>query len=176
MEVAEAARIEDRPTAGAGGFLTVVSWAPPHQLDFAEWARHGRRLGAAGRGSAWWIGDWLAYGETRYGEHYTRAAEISGYEVQSLMNMAYVASRFDFSRRRENLTWSHHAEVAALPIPEQDTWLDRSAETRLSIRALRRELREARATPARALAQEAAEADEEEDVVCPSCGHRFNAT
>jgi hypothetical protein len=57
------------------------------------------------------------------------------------MNMAYVASRFEFSRRRKNLSWSHHAEVAPLSTDEQEYWLNIAVEKRLSVRRLRSELR-----------------------------------
>jgi hypothetical protein len=41
----------------------------------------------------------------------------------------YVAQRFDFSRRRENLSFAHHQEVAALPAAEADELLDRADPT-----------------------------------------------
>jgi hypothetical protein len=139
-------------------------------LEFDEWTHHGHRLGAAGRGAGWWIGDWLKYGEHKYGEHYASAATITGYGVQSLMNMAYVASRFEISRRRETLSWSHHSELAALPHAEQEAWLDRAAANGLSIKELRQELRNAHATPARS---RRATAERLLEVVCPACGHRW---
>lgn len=118
-----------------------VAWQPQRALDLDEWVYHGVRLGAIGRGVAWWIGDWVNYGNARFGEKYVRAARITGYDLQSLMNMAYVASRFGISRRRENLSWSHHAEVAPLSEPEQELWLNIAAERRLSVRSFRAELR-----------------------------------
>jgi hypothetical protein len=57
------------------------------------------------------------------------------------MNMAYVTSRFEPARRRESLSFSHHAELAALCREEQDRWLERATLERLSVRALRAELR-----------------------------------
>ena len=54
-----------------------------------------------------------------------RASRITGYDVQTLMNMVYVATRFESGRRRERLSWSHHAELAALEPPEQEEWLTR---------------------------------------------------
>jgi len=127
-----------RPGMRQPGFLSPVSWRAPHDIDFEEWARDGHRLGIAGRGASWWVGDWLNYGEAKYGERYTRAAEITGYEVQTLMNLAYVASRFAVSRRRENLSWSHHAVLASLPPTEQEAWLDRVAAEGISVKELRR--------------------------------------
>lgn len=118
-----------------------VAWAPQQNLEHPEWVRWGRRLGATSRVSNWWVGDWLEYGASRWGEKYSEAAKITGYDVKTLRNIAYVARRFDLSRRRDNLTWSHHAEVAVLEPHEQNTWLDRALADQLSVADLRTELR-----------------------------------
>lgn len=156
--------------AGNAGQLTNVSWLASGAMSFEQWVLHGRRLGAIGRGVGWWIGDWLRFGNARYGEKYVQASRITGYDIQTLMNMVYVASSVDPSRRRARLPWSHHAEVAPLPPEEQDYWLDRVEEDRLSVRDLRLFLREAR----RVKEVEAAGAEPEvlaSDEVCPQCGH-----
>ena len=103
--------------------LTAVGWVVCEELPYEEWLRQGSRLGLAGRNSRWWIGDWVRYGTSRYGKKYEAAVRVTGYDRQTLMNMVYVASRFEISRRRENLSWSHHAEVAALEPGEQEDWL-----------------------------------------------------
>lgn len=104
-----------RPRAGREKPTGInVAWVPNEDLERPEWIRWGRRLGVMGRVSNWWIGDWLQYGAVRWGEKYTEAARITGYDVKTLRNIAYVAKRFDLSRRRDKLTWSHHAEVAVL--------------------------------------------------------------
>jgi len=72
----------------------------------------------------WWIGDWLRYGERSYGEMYSQTLDAMDYSYQMLRNAVYVADAFEFSRRRENLPWSHHAEVVARSIEEQDELLD----------------------------------------------------
>jgi hypothetical protein len=160
--------------------ITMVSWRPDPDLSFEEWIGQGRKLGLMGRNVGWWIGDWLRFGNAAYGERYVRAARVTRYDVQTLMNMVYVASHIERPRRREGLSWSHHAEVACLSPTEQDRWLDRAEEERLSVRCLRQELRsERRARKAlddRVGAQltETSEADPDEresQDVCPSCGH-----
>jgi len=120
----------------------------------------------------------MRYGSERWGEKYSKAAEISGYDVQSLRNMAYVAGRFDqVSRRRDLLSWSHHAEVAALEPKEQDRWLERAIHKRLSVSAFRSELRRARRVPHVTLAQDEGEESASSQVVtCPHCGHTFPLT
>jgi hypothetical protein len=124
--------------------LATISWSTGSELSITEWAAQGRWLGTIARGSGWWLGDWIRYGRARYGDKYRPAAEATGYDVQSLMNMAYVAGRFAPERRRAELSFSHHAEVAGLTPDEQKLWLDRCQARVLSARALRKELRDAR--------------------------------
>jgi hypothetical protein len=146
-------------------------------MSVAEWMAHGRRLGVMGRGVGWWLGDWLRFGNAAYGERYGPAARITGYDRQSLMNMVYVASRVEPSRRRDKLSWSHHAEVAAFEPAQQDEWLDRAERDRFSVRCLREALR----TERRALKAEAGEdrspaaAPHSPDSLCPSCGRPLTA-
>jgi hypothetical protein len=61
--------------------------------------------------------------------------------------MAYVAGRFARERRRAELSFSHHAEVAALAPDEQEVWLERAQASGLSARASQRELRNAGGAP-----------------------------
>jgi hypothetical protein len=92
--------------------------------------------------------------------------------VQSLMNMAYVASRFEVSRRRPGLSFSHHAELAGLAPEDQELWLDRAEAGGLSVRKLRSELRRVRERSTARLGLHAAPAIDD-PVICPECGHRF---
>lgn len=134
----------------------------------------GRRFGEIGRCSQWWLGDWIKYGNAKFGERYSRAMKLTGYDVQSLMNMVYVASRFEISRRRENLSWSHHATLAPLDLAEQEYWLTRAIAEKLSVADLRVELRGARRTRAVAAGAgeqaEQVQGDELRTLVCPNCG------
>lgn len=154
--------------------MTPTAWAVAGDMSLLEWSQSGRRLGIIGRGTGWWIGDWVNYGNARFGERYVRAARITGYDVQTLMNMVYVASRFESSRRRQNLSFSHHAELAALDPEEQDYWLERAESERLSVRCLREEVRRARRL-VEAEAEPELETSEEpdEELVCPHCGAHF---
>ena len=128
------------------------------ELTYEDWLRQGSKLGLAGRNAGWWLGDWLRYGTTRYGSKYAAAARTTGYDRQTLMNMVYVATRFEFSRRRENLSWSHHAELAALDAEDQERWLDRAAAERFSVRDLREMLLSSKQPAGRASARRAAAA------------------
>ncbi len=169
-----------RPAGGASRSpvtLSGTAWRPEADLDLREWTEHGRRLGVITRGVGWWLGDWLRYGNERFGERYARAARITGYDVQTLMNMVYVASRFEISRRREALSFSHHAEVAAHGPDAQEYWLSHAEGERLSVRCLREELRRERRllnTAAHSSVVPSSEAAVE--LVCPQCGCHFQGT
>lgn len=161
--------------------VTPTAWTPRQPLDLAEWIGYGKRFGSLGRACGWWMGDWLNFGSAAYGQKYSRAARISKYEVQTLMNMAYVASRFDPSRRRESVSWSHHAELAPLLAEDQDRWLDRVEADRLTVRDLRQELRREaaakdsgrrRGSSGQDLAVARAAGDRRYS--CPRCGHSFS--
>jgi hypothetical protein len=153
--------------------LTPTCWISETDLGMREWAEQGRRLGVIGRGVGWWLGDWLRYGNQRFGERYVRASRITGYDVQTLTNMVYVASRFEPEERREGLSWSHHAEVAACPLEERRRWLDLAESERLSVRCLREEMRRARRLEPTPDIEPIEAAPAEPQVVCPECGCRF---
>jgi hypothetical protein len=159
-----------------GPQVSKVAWLPRGELGQAAWLATGRRLGAIGRCSQWWIGDWIRYGTSRWGERYAEAARVTGYDVASLRNMAWVASQFDLSLRSDKLTWSHHVLLAPLEPDEQKRWLDHALEERLSVADLRVELRATQGAVDKpeAAAQLAAKATGEAGVsVCPHCGHEL---
>jgi hypothetical protein len=151
--------------------LSPVSWAPDVAMNAQRWAEHGRQLGRLGAGANWWVGDWVRYGNAEYGERYKLAAKITGYDPQTLMNCAHVASRFEVSQRRQDVSWSHHSELAALEPTEQQYWFERVVADRLSLKDLRRELRSARQRP-RLDANEPPPAVHETESanLCPTCG------
>jgi hypothetical protein len=110
-------------------------------IAFEEWLSVGGQIARISNASSWWLGDWVIYGERAYGERYRSALDVTQLDYQTLRNYAWVARRFGASRRRERLSFQHHAEVAALPEADQDLWLDRTERARWSRNELRRRLR-----------------------------------
>jgi hypothetical protein len=117
----------------------------PAGLSITEWKAVGSRLREVQNSLLWWLGDWCIYGEDHYGGKYAEIIAATEYDYQTVANAKYVARRFEFSRRRENLSWSHHAEVAPLEPAEADRWLDRAAAEHWSQKTLRLEIRTAAA-------------------------------
>ena len=96
-------------------------------LPFEAWSAIGARIARHSSATTWWLGDWLIYGQDKYGRRYKEAIAATGLDYQTLRNYAMVARRFEVSRRRDGLTFHHHAEVCALSDADQDRWLDAPA-------------------------------------------------
>jgi hypothetical protein len=167
----------EREAGATQGALSKIAWVPQGDLDHTDWLATGRRLGTFGRCSQWWIGDWVRYGTARWGEKYAEAARVTGYDVASLRNMAWVASRFDLSLRNDKLTWSHHVLLAPLEPDEQEKWLRRACEERLSVADLRLELRALRQRESQPPPDVPAAGGDSrgELAVCPHCGHSLHS-
>lgn len=121
-------------------FATTGLIIPPG-MEFERWQQLGSDLRKAAKGIQFWIGDWIRYGEHEYGDRYTQAIQATGKDAQTLMNYVYVAEHVEISRRRENVDFSIHAEVASLPPKEQEKILSKAAAGEPTVRDVRREAR-----------------------------------
>lgn len=113
----------------------------PMRLPFERWLAIGRHLSAVSTWTAWCAGDWLAFGARAYPGRYRQAIEHTSLDYQTLRNYAWVARQVPMPRRREALTFGHHAEVAALPEAEQDFWLRKAEQHQWPVKQLRRQVR-----------------------------------
>ncbi|HEY6890194.1 MAG TPA: LmbU family transcriptional regulator [Solirubrobacter sp.] len=109
-------------------------------MPFEDWAAVGARIARICGGAAWALGDWLVFGERRYGQRYRSALQATNLDYQTLRNYAWVARSIPYERRHDQLSFQHHAEVAALPAAEQDLWLHRAEAQEWSRNELRRRL------------------------------------
>jgi hypothetical protein len=140
-----------RQTPGAGwrplpgtAFAKQTSFSLPPATPLQEWSRIGRQLNALSASSAWWLGDWLIYGQAEYPDRYKQAVEQTALDYQTLRNYAWVARRYTVTRRRADLSFQHHAELASMTPPDQDLWLDRAEKFGWSRNELRNRVRASR--------------------------------
>jgi hypothetical protein len=143
----------------------------PNKLTLERWVSIGRDLASTTSSTAWWLGDWLIYGETVFTGRYRNAIEQTSLDYKTLRNYAWVARKFPQGRRHETLSFGHHAEVAGLAAPEQDFWL-RKAETLVWSRnelrlGVRESLRERKEMPMSENQGEASDAFVPEHVTLP---------
>lgn len=121
----------------------------PEGTSFEEWTALGEQLQNAERSLMWWIGDWMRFGEHKWGEKYAQAIAATGHSYQTLRDAAWVSGAFDLSERSDNLNWSHYRQVAAykdkaarlrvLREAESEGWSVR--ETRAAVNRIKNEAR-----------------------------------
>ena len=95
-------------------------------------------FGQINHASRFWIADILIYSEQVHGEAVAQIAEATKLAPQTVENITSVGRRVPPSRRRAKLSFSVHAEVAALEPSEQRAWLkvaEREALTKSELRA-----------------------------------------
>ena len=121
-----------------GGQGTVEPDGPTAWETREAWLEAGRQLGRRIERDRWALGDWACHGERAYGDLAAAAVEI-GVAAKTLSNLASVARKIETSRRREVLSWDHHAAVASLPADAGDALLDRAEAEGWSRRVMREE-------------------------------------
>jgi hypothetical protein len=141
--------------------ITKSSLDLPSSLKYEEWEHIGKTLFNMGGAIHWWIGDWIRFGEGHYGEKYSQALEDTAFDYQTLKNDVWVCSKIEKARRQDNLSFSHHLEVASLTPIEQDTLLNRAVKEEWT----RSDLREAiKGKP---------KEHKPEEITCPYCKKAF---
>jgi len=111
------------------GRFTGTSWEPATDMRLEEWKTAGIILGRFHRVVSWWLGDWWAFGEHRYGDRkaIVTAPDWTGPTFQTCMDAGVVSRAFEISRRHEVLPFSHHRAVAAVAPAVADAWLEQAA-------------------------------------------------
>lgn len=87
-----------------------------------------------------WIGDFLAYRNQKWGM-YDDIAEETGYDKNTLRQYKQVSEQIKSDTRVSDLGYSHHREVASLTPEKQTEFLNKAVEEKLSVRELREEIR-----------------------------------
>ena len=138
--------------------ITLRDWGAAWDMLTGEYKRLERK--------ATWIqfaiGDLLVLGENKFGEQILDYMDAFDYSAHSIQNIKSVARAIPPSRRRENLSWSHHAAVAALPEHKQSEVLSEAESGRLSVMETRERVRAETGQPLNDVLQ------------CPNCEAVFN--
>lgn len=108
------------------GYLTETSCNLPDSLTYDQYVLLGWELAKRRKKVMWWIGEWILYGERVYRETYAQAALVTGLSEETLRNYVSTVNKVPVERRREELHFSHHQEVASLEPEAQVEWLDKA--------------------------------------------------
>jgi hypothetical protein len=142
-----ALRQPDETQLALPGIVTRTGMDLRPGLSKSEWLEAGRVCALIETANRWWIGDFLTYGESTYGETYAEALDLFELDYTSLAHAKLVAGRFEFCRRRQNLSWTHHQVVAPLEEDLQEHWLTRAEENHWTVRELKARIRAAKPKP-----------------------------
>jgi hypothetical protein len=110
-------------------------------LNKPEWLELVSEVYARWRCSNFQMADALNHGVQQWGEKYVFAQQIFRREYGTLRNICSIGNRIPLSRRRDNLHFSHHEVVAALPLEEQDKYLSEAESQSLTVSDLRELIR-----------------------------------
>ena len=125
--MSELVKQQETELSGEVGHAEPTAWYPPDNMSQEEWQRVGNTFQQIEASIKWWLGDWLVFGEKKYGETYTQAVHYTGRKVEDLQAFRWVANSIAPERRRDSLSWTAHRYVAKLPPDEQEYWLARAA-------------------------------------------------
>ena len=111
------------------------------ELSFEEWSDIGDKVVPLAKSIGFVVGDWINYGEIRYGEKYVEALRDTKMTLETLKQFSYVARNIEKCRRLHVLDWSHHQAVAKIKDPEEQArWLSVAEKERMSVRRLRKSI------------------------------------
>jgi N6-adenosine-specific RNA methylase IME4 len=106
---------------------------------YEDWLEFGHTLEYFEGKVQFVIGDWLNYGERKYGEKYAQATNAS--QRRTWQQYAWVAANVEIALRNAILGFHHHKAVAPLPPSEQRKYLSRAEHNGWSVSRLRTEVK-----------------------------------
>jgi hypothetical protein len=125
----------------AGAISTIGLHLTDPDLPYEQFMALCVLLGKMHQAVRFAIGDAIILGEQLYGERSYQALESLNLSEKGMMEYVRVSQRVPRSRRRKDLSWSHHRAVAPLEPPQQKEWLKTAADQGMSHHALRDALR-----------------------------------
>jgi len=132
--------------------VTLTGASFEESISFDEWLEIGRKAVRVSYAIQWLIGDWLNFGWKTYVDKsgtedpvyrvkYKNAVDNLPYEYITLRHFSWVSRSVDLCRRRHELSFNHHQEVASLRPKQQSHYLAMAVEHGLSVADLRELIR-----------------------------------
>lgn len=134
----------DLPALPMGPYGTALELSLPEDLEWNEWIEVGKRINIIARASLWWLGDYLRFGERKFGQEFAQIVDELGYAVQTAKNAMAVCGAIPPEDRHPEMSYSHHAEVAFLQRDERRRWLELAAQKGWSVSEMRHEIQVAK--------------------------------
>lgn len=117
-------------------------------LDLETWGETvGYAVGTVARSSPWYVGDWLLYGEAKFGDDATAYEGNLGLEPKTLLNYRRVADVISPDERRPELDFGHHETVVSLEPGDRKAVLDEAIAKQWTVKQTREAARLRKARP-----------------------------
>jgi hypothetical protein len=127
----------------SGANFSALGLTLPEELPVENWVHLGQQLNRSNQLVNWWMGDWAAYGQRKYGR-LKEFAEANGIDYGYLRDMVWVSESVELSPRRDNLEWTFYRDIASLPPKDQTKWINRIVENKLTRSQLRTQIRQSK--------------------------------
>jgi hypothetical protein len=101
-------------------------------VSYEEWAAYGRYLGRGYSAMQWAIGDWINFGEHKFGEMYAQALNDTDLAYGTLRNYASICARIPSVNRDPRLRFHQIKHVACLELDEQQRVIASAAHLNLT--------------------------------------------
>lgn len=131
---------EDKVITYSSFVLRSTGLMPLGTPSYAQWEAVGFFIKQTTNACGLWLGDWIDYGQARFGGKYYQAIVETGLDYGTLRNAAYTARRINLSDRSDKLSYKHHELVAPLPRFAQQELLREAERRNLGRRDFRQEL------------------------------------
>lgn len=117
-------------------------------LTIEQWGESlGHAVGRVAKSSPWYVGDWLLYGEARFGDSATAYEGEVGLEPKTLLNYRRVAEVLTPVERRPELDFGHHEAVVSLEPQDRKAVLDEAVAKAWTVKQTREAARLRKARP-----------------------------
>ena len=122
-------------------FFTATGIVFDDALCHPEWDELGKKLTSMSKILGFYIGDWINFGVTAFGDKYKEALATTGIPYNTLKNYASVAKRVKPDQREKSLGFEFHSSVAKFKSFEQKKWLLMATTHNLSLRRFRKSIK-----------------------------------
>lgn len=110
----------------AGLITTTALLLDDPDFSYERFEALGAFFGRIRKSSAWWLGDWLNFGERTYDDRFAQAAAATGLSEETLQRYMRVSAAIPADMRRESLPYGVHSMLKSKSLPEAAYWLDRA--------------------------------------------------
>lgn len=114
-----------------------VSWTGSENMDFEQYQAIGKTFQQIQRSLAYWVGDWLNFGEKKFGDIAAQAVDDTDKSIETLLKWKAVAFRVPRQLRLIAPTWTHAFYVAYVPEEQRGPLLQMALNVGLTSRELK---------------------------------------